>query len=130
MHITVKLALYLITILDGAMVASIADRVPASIGLPTWKASCQISKSLQFLRVKSSVMPRNAAIVWAFTAKVVVVAEFFMSKPCVDRFHGFDKRIDSLSKPVSENDWFRPAKVRTMLDVAEYALEKALSNIW
>ena len=130
MHITVKLALLLMTVLHWAMVASIANRIPASIGLPTRKASCQIPKSIQLLVVKTSVMPRNAAIVWAFTAKVIVVAEFLMSKPSVDRLHGFDMRIDSLSKTVSVNDWFWPANVRPMLDITEYALEIALSKLW
>ena len=130
MHITVKFALHLMTVLHWAMVASIADRISASIRLPTRKASCQIPKSVQLLGVKSSVMPRNAAIVWAFAPKKMVIAEFFMSKPRVDRFQGFDMRIDSLSKTVSVNDWFWPANVRSMLDATEYALEMALSKIW
>ena len=130
MHITVKLALHLMTVVHWAMVASIADRIPASIGLPTRKASCQIPKSIQLLGVKLSVMSRNATIVWAFTAKVMVVTEFLMSKPRGDRFHGFDMRIDSLSKTISVNDWFWPANVRPMLDITEYALEIALSKLW
>ena len=112
------------------MVASIADRIPASIGLPTRKASCHVPKCIQLLGVKSSIMPRNAAIVWALTAEVIMVAEFSMSNPRVDRFYGFDMRIDSLSKSVAVDDWFWPASTRPVLDVAEYALEIPLSKMW
>ena len=130
MHITVKFALHLMTVHHWAMVASIADRILATIRLPTRKASCQIPKPIQLLGVKSSVVPRNAAIVWALTAKVIVVAEFLMSKPRVDRFHGLDMRIDPLSKTIPVNDWFWPANERPMHDVAENALEVALSQLW
>ena len=129
MHITVKLALHLLTFLHGAMMTSIADGISARIRLPTRKPSCQISKSIQLLSVKSPVMPRNAAIVWAFAAKVIVVAEFLMSQPRVDRFHGFDMRIDSLSKTISINGWFGPAIVTQMHGVIENALEIALPNL-
>ena len=130
MHITVKLALLLMTVLYGAMVASITYRVFASIRLPTRKASCQIPKSIQLLSVKSPVVPRNAAIVWAFTAKVIVVAEFLMSKPRVDRFYGFDIRIDSLSQTIPVNDWFWPANLRPMQDITENSLKIALPKLW
>ena len=129
MHIIVKLALLLMTVLHWAMVASIADRIPAGIRLPTRKASCQISKSVKLLSVKSPVMPRSAAIVWAFAAKVMVVAEFPMSKPRVDRFQWSDMRIDALTKTIPVDDWFWPADVRQMHDVPENALEIALSKM-
>ena len=129
-HIKAKLALPPLTVLRRAMVASIADRVSAGIRLATRKASCQIPKSIQLLRIKSSFMPRHTAIVWAFTAKVIVVTEFLMSKPRVDRFHGFDVRIDSFSMTIPVNDWFWPANMRPMQDITENALEIALSKLW
>ena len=103
--------------------ASIADGIPAGIRLPTRKPPCQISKCVQLLSIKSSIMPCHAPIIWAFTAKVVIVAEFLMSKPCVDRFQRFDWQIDSLSNAISIDDWFRPANLGSMLEVTEDALE-------
>ena len=129
MHIIVKFALLLMTILHWAMVAGIADRIPAAIRLPTRKASCQIPKPIQLLGVKSPVMPRRAAIVWAFAAKVMVVAEFPMSKPRVDRPQWSNMRIDALTKTIPVDDWFWPGDTRQMHNIPENTLEIALSKM-
>lgn len=123
MHVTIELAVGLMTSRYRAVVASIADGIPATICLPTRKAPRQIPKSIQLLAVKSSIMPCHTMIVRTCPSEVITIAKFHMSKPRVDRFQGFDRWINSLSGAVSIDDWLRPASKGSMLDVAEYGLK-------
>lgn len=125
-HIAIELAIRLVASRHGAMMASIANRIPTSVRLPARKPACQVAKSIQLLAVESTVMARGAAIVWAFPAEVMIVAVLLMPEPRDDRFDGSDGRIDPLTEGVSEDDRLRSSHVGPMLDVAEYALEGAL----
>lgn len=123
MHVAIEFAIRLVTSRHGAMMTSIANRIPTSVRLPARKAPSQVSESIQLLAVESTVMARGAAIVRAFPAEVVIVAVLPMSEPRDDGFHGSDGRVDPLTEGVSEDDRLRSGHVRPMLDVVEYALE-------
>lgn len=104
----------------------IANRVPAAIRLPARKAPCQIPEPVQLLIIQPSIVACRAIFVRAFPSKVIRVAEFHVSKPGEDRFHGPDGRIDPLRVYVAEDDGPWPAHLRSVPDVAEYTLERAL----
>lgn len=129
MHVAVELAICLVASRYWAMVTSVADWVPAGIGLSAWKTSRQVSKSIQLFTIKLSIMARSAARVWAFPAQIIIIAKFLMSKPRDDRFHRPDGRINSLTVGISKDDWLRSSNMGSMLDVAEYALKRALSYV-
>ncbi len=81
MHVVIELAMCLMAGRDRAMVSSVADWIPAAIRLSARKPSCQVSKSVQLLAIKSTIMARGATRIWAYPTEVVIVAKFLMSKP-------------------------------------------------
>ena len=119
MHIGIELAIRLMTSRHGAMMTSIANRIPTSVGLPARQAPRQIPKPVQLLGVEAAVMAGGAAVVRAFAAEVVIVAVFFVPEPGDDGFHRSDGRVDPLTAGVSEDDGLRSGDVGPMLGVAE-----------